>query len=116
MTEVSEAGGPKSTVSLGIGGMTCASCVGRVERAIAKVPGVSAVAVNLATESATITTDGSVDAVALAEVVRDAGYEAEEKKADSPVVPHAPPGLDLDTWVALVITAPLVTFTMLPMA
>lgn len=116
MTEVSEAGGPKSTVSLGITGMTCASCVGRVERAIAKVPGVSGVAVNLATESATITTDGSVDAVALAEVVRDAGYEAEEKKADSPVVPHAQPGLDLDTWVALVVTAPLVTFTMLPMA
>ena len=116
MTEVSEATGPTSTVSLGIGGMTCASCVGRVERAIAKVPGVSGVAVNLATESATITTDGSVGAEALAEVVRDAGYEATEKKADSPVVPHAPPGLDLDTWVALVVTAPLVTFTMIPMA
>ena len=40
---------------IGIGGMTCASCVARVERAIAKVPGVAGVSVNLATESARVT-------------------------------------------------------------
>ena len=42
------------TLDLGIGGMTCASCVGRVERALRKVPGVQDAAVNLATESARI--------------------------------------------------------------
>ena len=36
-----------STVDLGVGGMTCASCVARVERALAKVPGVQQAAVNL---------------------------------------------------------------------
>ncbi|MBC7621422.1 MAG: heavy-metal-associated domain-containing protein, partial [Candidatus Saccharibacteria bacterium] len=36
-------------IDIGIGGMTCASCVGRVERALKKVPGVQDVAVNLAT-------------------------------------------------------------------
>jgi Cu+-exporting ATPase len=39
---------------LSITGMTCASCAGRVERALARVPGVAAVAVNLATEQALV--------------------------------------------------------------
>ena len=50
-----------STVDLGIGGMTCASCVARVERALTKVPGVQQAAVNLATESARVTVAGSAD-------------------------------------------------------
>src|SRR3990167_8493383 len=41
-------------LDLSIGGMTCASCVGRVERALRKVPGVQDATVNLATESARI--------------------------------------------------------------
>ena len=45
---------PLDTLDLGIGGMTCASCVGRVERALRKVPGVQEATVNLATESARI--------------------------------------------------------------
>ena len=40
------------TLDLGVGGMTCASCVGRVERALRKVPGVQDATVNLATERA----------------------------------------------------------------
>src|SRR5262249_59307752 len=46
---------PKEEVVLPIEGMTCASCVRRVERAIGKVPGVESVAVNLATEKAAVT-------------------------------------------------------------
>ena len=42
---------------IAIGGMTCASCVARVERALAKVPGVVQADVNLATESARIRFD-----------------------------------------------------------
>ena len=41
-------------IDIGIGGMTCASCVARVERALKKVPGVAQATVNLATESAGI--------------------------------------------------------------
>lgn len=47
------------TISLKIGGMTCAACSGRVERSLAKLPGVEKAAVNLATEKATVTYDSS---------------------------------------------------------
>src|SRR5690606_15372575 len=56
-------------------GMTCASCVGRVERALAAVPGVSMASVNLATERASVQTDGSATRQALVQAVRKAGYE-----------------------------------------
>ena len=56
------------SVTLQITGMTCASCVGRVERALKEVPGVSDAVVNLATERATV--QGSADAASLIEAVR----------------------------------------------
>jgi Cu+-exporting ATPase len=46
---------PAETVDLAITGMTCASCVSRVEKVLARVPGVSTAAVNLATERAQVT-------------------------------------------------------------
>ncbi len=58
---------------LRIAGMTCASCVGRVEKALQNVPGVRAAVVNLATEKATV--HGQAAPVALAAAVRAAGYE-----------------------------------------
>ena len=65
-----------SAVDVGIGGMTCASCVGRVERALKKVPGVTEATVNLATESARIAYSGDEHMEArLRRAVRDAGYE-----------------------------------------
>ena len=45
---------PPQTIEIGIDGMTCASCVRRVEKSILAVPGVLSAAVNLATETATI--------------------------------------------------------------
>ncbi|MDR0479498.1 MAG: heavy metal translocating P-type ATPase [Burkholderiaceae bacterium] len=72
-----DAASPAATLDLGVGGMTCASCVARVERALRKVPGVQEATVNLATESARVQFDG--DAVELTprlkRAVRDAGYE-----------------------------------------
>ncbi len=66
----------------GIRGMTCASCVGRVETALRAVPGVSAATVNLATERATVRADVSITPDALVAAVARAGYEvsAEEIK------------------------------------
>ncbi|MEK9803599.1 MAG: heavy metal translocating P-type ATPase, partial [Curvibacter sp.] len=65
-----------ATLDLGIGGMTCASCVTRVEKALRKVPGVSEATVNLATESARVSYAPSQQIEArLRRAVRDAGYE-----------------------------------------
>lgn len=65
-----------NTTSLQIEGMTCASCVGRVEKALSVVPGVTSASVNLATETAQIKHDASVDTVRLAETLSNAGYPA----------------------------------------
>ncbi|MGA9913230.1 MAG: heavy metal translocating P-type ATPase [Paraburkholderia sp.] len=67
---------PPSTTELDIGGMTCASCAMRVEKALAKVPGVTRASVNLATEKASIDSDAAVDQETLVNAVRKAGYEA----------------------------------------
>ena len=53
MLDTTSTGAPLS-LDIGIGGMTCASCVGRVEKALLRVPGVQSASVNLATESARV--------------------------------------------------------------
>lgn len=66
----------KGAIELGIQGMTCASCVGRVERTLGKVPGVTTVAVNLATERGRVEGDESLDVQALIAAIDKAGYTA----------------------------------------
>lgn len=63
--------------SLSVGGMTCAACVRRVERALAKVPGVKDASVNLATERARVEFDGAqCDVAKLESAIEAAGYSA----------------------------------------
>ncbi len=113
---------PMTTTTLEVHGMTCASCVGRVERALSKVPGVTRATVNLATERATVELDPELtSAAALAEVVRDAGYDAEEAKPEAPAqgtvdareVEHARSRRDVI--FALAFAGPLLFFSMIPM-
>ncbi len=59
----------------GVRGMTCASCVRRVERALTSVEGVAAASVNLATEQATVDVPAGVDVEALRVAVDRAGYD-----------------------------------------
>lgn len=61
---------------LGIEGMTCASCVGRVEKAIAAAPGVASASVNLATERAEVAFSGKPDLAPVLAAVAGAGYQA----------------------------------------
>ena len=72
----------ETTLSLPVEGMTCASCVGRVERALAKVPGVAQATVNLATESAAVTLAASVPAQNLADAIERTGYAVPDDSAD----------------------------------
>src|SRR5574343_1121632 len=101
-------------LDLSIGGMTCASCVGRVERALRKVPGVQDATVNLATESARVQFatpeggDAAMDAL-LRRAVRNAGYEpltpaasAAREQDESPWAGFAPVA------IGLLLSAPLV--------
>lgn len=67
---------PSRSVELFVEGMTCASCVGRVERALRAVPGVTEANVNLATERATVS--GTADAASLIAAIDGVGYEARE--------------------------------------
>ena len=83
------------SVVLEIAGMSCASCVGRVEKALARVPGVASVAVNLATERATVQLAGAVDDAALLAAVQAGGYSARRlsEAADGMALPQrARPG------------------------
>src|SRR5712691_1086364 len=68
--------GDATHLTLEISGMTCASCVRRVERALAGVPGVAGATVNLAAESADVTLGGPAEPGALIAAVADAGYQA----------------------------------------
>ncbi|MBA3590084.1 heavy metal translocating P-type ATPase [Methylibium sp.] len=65
--------------SFPVEGMTCASCVARVEKALAAVPGVSEASVNLATEAASVRGDASVALPALRAAVVKAGYKVGEQ-------------------------------------
>ena len=67
---------PAQNVDLQVDGMTCASCVGRVERALKKVPGVQNAVVNLATERASVQISDGTDVGALIAAIAKAGYEA----------------------------------------
>jgi Cu+-exporting ATPase len=99
---------PKRRVALQVEGMTCASCVGRVEKALLKVPGVSAASVNLATEKASVETLGTVSFAALAAAIDKAGYAA--RPVEDAATPA--PTRRLPEWwpvaAASVLTLPLV--------
>ncbi|MEB6478935.1 heavy metal translocating P-type ATPase [Acinetobacter vivianii] len=73
---------PANTVELSIEGMTCASCVSRVEKALNAVAGVKTANVNLATERATVNGTASIESLIAA--IDKAGYDAKEIQAAAP--------------------------------
>ncbi|NUB24993.1 heavy metal translocating P-type ATPase [Azospirillum brasilense] len=69
-------------LDIGISGMTCASCVGRVEKALSRLPGVTGVSVNLATERARVAFAGEPDPRAVAEAIENVGFEPQRQDFD----------------------------------
>jgi P-type Cu+ transporter len=106
---------PVRPVDLAITGMTCASCVNRVEKVLARVPGVTEASVNLATERAHVLA-ARPDIAALIRAVEKAGYGASEIKAQAPPADHERQDRrDLIHLVAaVVLTAPLVADMAVP--
>ncbi|MEK7703770.1 MAG: heavy metal translocating P-type ATPase, partial [Myxococcota bacterium] len=108
-------------LELGVQGMTCASCVRRVEHALAKVAGVDAASVNLATERAAVRLlpgATSLDAIqaAIKEAVTAAGYQpvdlgttgdAQQRARDDELT-----AFRRDLWIGALLTIPLVIISM----
>jgi P-type Cu+ transporter len=103
---------PVTTLTLSILGMTCASCVARVEKALKKVPGVMDASVNLATEKAQVKIAGDAGVDALLAAVRNAGYEAEA--VDDITSTKAVAGA-LPTWWPVAMSAALTLPLAIPM-
>lgn len=116
-----------ATLTLPVEGMTCASCVLRVEKALAKVDGVTAASVNLATEKATVGYDPlKVSLGQLQEAVSASGYRLRlPERVDRESHNAAPPADDKsrqlrtlrnDLLVSAVLTVPVVVLSMLSMS
>lgn len=102
---------PQQTLELSIEGMTCASCVGRVERALTKVPGVKSVSVNLANERAHLELLGQVDPQTLIGAVTKAGYSASVWEVEHPQIDNQQQRLRRERWAllaAIALALPLV--------
>lgn len=118
--KIDAASPPAATQQLHIEGMSCASCVGRVEKALAAVPGVAAARVNLATERAEIDLSAPVDRQILIQAVEAAGYDAQpvaqpsrEQQDQSAARKDAEQqALQRAVWVAGGLSAPVVVLAM----
>ena len=103
-------------IRLSVQGMTCAACVGRVERALKKVPGVADAVVNLATGEAAVQGPEKLEIGSLREAIEKAGYQAQEHPDQAR---HARDGhhraLLRDLRWAAVFAVPLLLVSMLPM-
>jgi Cu+-exporting ATPase len=106
---------PHETRELAISGMTCATCAGRVEKALSSVPGVTRAEVNLASEKASLEgISGILKPVELIAAVQRAGYDAElltgDVERDRQIVAADQRRLKHETWriaAAVALSAPL---------
>ena len=100
-----------TTFDLPISGMTCASCAGRVERALGKVPGVQSVSVNLANERAHVEVAGQMDPAVLIAAVDKAGYSASLPQCETATEVDQARRLHRERWslvFAIALALPLV--------
>jgi len=115
-----------ATATIGVSDMTCAACVGRVERAVRALPGVIDATVNLSTEAATVRyLPDTLSPAGLVAAIRAAGYAPIVPATGPPgdAVPDLPQsrqaaalaGLRRDLGVAVVFTLPLLLLSMGPM-
>ncbi len=77
---------PKTRWTIPVEGMSCASCVARVEKGLARVEGVASASVNLAAKTASVTADpAKVGPQSLAAAIRETGYEVPTEKVSFPI-------------------------------
>ena len=111
-------GGQTRIIHLDVQGMTCASCVGRVERKLRKIPGVDP-AVNLPLESARVIVPADITDEQIIETVNNAGYTASLKTEVRDAVSEERTnarsgGLGWRIVVALLLSVPIFLISMFP--
>ena len=104
---------PHAEIDLAITGMTCAACVSRVEKVLARVPGVTAASVNLATERARVTAD-TPDVAPLIRAVEKAGYGASLVEEAAPLAPPPDRSELIRVLMAAGLSAPLLIGMAIP--
>ena len=98
----------EKVIDLSIQGMTCASCVGRIERALKKSDSIKAASVNLATEKAHVTFDqDKINSDKIIALIHDSGYEAQEIKKETPVIQVSLQSFKIKVICSFVLTLPL---------
>jgi len=108
------------TLTLPVEGMTCASCVARVEKTLSRVPGVESAAVNLATEKATVKFNPTlVTPEQMAIAVEEAGYKLilseMQVKAGATEVSDGYQKLQREFFISAALTLPIMIFSMISM-
>jgi len=110
---------PSGQLELAVEGMTCASCVKRVEKALSAVPGVREASVNLATERARVSYEGAAPIEALLAAASKAGYDARAIRAQDDHAARQAASRDAEArrlrrgfWIAAVLTLPVLVLEM----
>ena len=102
---------------LDIDGMTCAACVGRVEKALLRVPGVTGASVNLAARNARVELGDDVSVATLVAAVKKTGFDAKPAAETAESVREAAAAneervLRRDVWIAVILTLPVFVLEM----
>ncbi|PNR99668.1 ATPase P [Petrotoga mexicana DSM 14811] len=103
-------------VSFSVQGMTCATCVKNVERALKKLDGVKYVSVNLATEKAVLISQEAIPMNKIKKAVSDVGYKVSEEMPTEDLTEKRFKESRKDMYISLGITIPLMILMILNMS
>jgi len=103
-------------ISFSVQGMTCATCVKNVERALKKLDGVKYVSVNLATEKAVLISQESIPMNKIKKAVSDVGYKVSEEMPTEDLIEKRFKESRKDMYISLAITIPLMVLMILNMS
>lgn len=106
----------ENKISFSVQGMTCATCVKNVERALNKLDGIKYVSVNLATEKAIVISDEKIPMSKIKEAVEKVGYKVSEDMPTEDLIEKRFKEARKDMYISLVITIPIMVLMILNMS
>jgi len=106
----------ENKITFSVQGMTCATCVKNVERALNKLDGIKYVSVNLATEKAIVISDEKIPMSKIKEAVENVGYKVSEEMPTEDLIEKRFEEARKDMYLSLVITIPLMVLMIINMS